>query len=56
MVLDFCGIKEIEPGAFSQLSNLRELDLRNNEISSLPDNVFSELTRYEVIIFVYLRY
>ena len=50
--MDFCGIKEIEPGAFSQLSNLRQLDLRNNEISSLPDNVFSELTRYDIIIFV----
>lgn len=45
LTLDFCDIEVIELEAFSGLTKLRSLDLRNNALESLPDDLFKDLTR-----------
>lgn len=39
----YCGIRDIEPGAFQYLQNLQQLSLDNNQLSTLRDSWFRGL-------------
>lgn len=39
----YCGIRDIEPGAFQHLQNLQQLSLDNNQLSTLRDSWFRGL-------------
>jgi Leucine-rich repeat (LRR) protein len=47
--LKYKKIKYIAPDTFSGMTNLKQLDLSNNEIESLPTNTFSQLKQLEVL-------
>ena len=46
---DAGNIARVERGAFTGLTELTNLDLSNNKITSLPDGVFSDLQKLEVL-------
>ena len=46
---DAGNIARVERGAFAGLTELTKLDLSNNKITSLPDGVFSDLQKLEVL-------
>ena len=43
IILNYRSISSIEVNTFSQLTQLKKLDLSNNQLSSLDPNTFSDL-------------
>ncbi|XP_028137946.2 phospholipase A2 inhibitor [Diabrotica virgifera virgifera] len=43
LVIEYCGVEEVESGAISNVPNLRKLSLKGNAIKSIAKDVFSHL-------------
>ena len=45
IVCQYCGLKHIEPNAFSDTKDLVTIDLSNNELTDLPDKLFAHCSK-----------